>query len=78
MANKTISFRLPTELVEAIEAHAKATGQSKTHAVITALATFYGCPESLPQLVTADQLQEQLNELEHQIAILSEQTNGKN
>lgn len=72
MANKTVSFRLPTELVEAIEAQAKATGQSKTNVVMAALAKFYGCPYSSPQSVISEQVQQQLNELKHQITILSE------
>ena len=72
MANKTVSFRLPTELVEAIEAQAKATGQSKTNVVIAALAKFYGCPYSQPKSVTPEQFQQQLNELKYQVARLSE------
>ena len=72
MANKTVSFRLPIELVEAIEAQAEAKGQSKTNVVIAALAEFYGCSHSLPQSVTTEQLQLQLNELKHQMAILLE------
>lgn len=74
MANKPVSLQLPVELVEAIEARAKATGQSITKFVIAELAKFYGLPHSLPQSVTIEQLQELqqlLNELEHLIAILS-------
>ena len=72
MANKTVSFRLPTELVEAIEAQAKATGQSKTNVVIAALADIYECPHPSPPSLTLEQFQQQLNALKHQLAILSE------
>ena len=71
MANKTVSFRLPSELIEAIESRAQATGQSKTNVVIAALTHAYGCPNSLTQSVPPDQVQQQLNDLKHQIAILS-------
>ena len=71
MANKTVSFRLPTELVEAIDAQAKATGQSKTSVVIAALAKSYGYQHSLPRPIILKQFQQQLNELQHQKAILS-------
>ena len=72
MTNKTVSFRIPAELVEAIEAQAQATGQSKTTVVIEALAKAYGCPHYLTQSSIPKQFQLQLNELEHQITILSE------
>lgn len=72
MANKMVSCRLPAELVEAIEAQAKATGQSKTHVVIAALAKYYEWPHSLPQIVTPEQLLQQLNELKHLLEILLE------
>lgn len=75
MANKTVSFRLPSELIEAIEAEAIITGQSKTNVVIAALSKFYGCPHALPQSVMPEQLQQQLNELKRQITILSEANN---
>ncbi|MCG8363820.1 MAG: ribbon-helix-helix domain-containing protein [Pseudanabaenales cyanobacterium] len=66
MATKTISFRLPVELVEAIEAEAKATGQSKTKIVTAILAKFYDYPyDVLPQSITLEQLQKQLHELKH-------------
>ena len=71
MATKTVSFRFPTDLVEAIEAEARATSRSKTQVVIAALAKFYDCPYALTESITLEQLQEQLNELTHQIAILS-------
>lgn len=72
MVNKIVSFRLPEEFLEALEAHAKATGQSKTNVVVAALAEFYEHSHDLPQAPTLEQLQKQLNELREQIANLSE------
>ena len=71
MANKTVSFRLPSELIAAIEAEARATGQSKTDVVISALTHSYGCSASFTQSATPEALQQQLNHLKEQIAILS-------
>ena len=71
MATKTVSFRLPTELVELIEADALTTGRSKTQVVIAALAKFYDYPYALPESITLEQLQEQLNELRRQLSNLS-------
>ncbi|MDJ0704613.1 MAG: hypothetical protein QNJ46_15120 [Leptolyngbyaceae cyanobacterium MO_188.B28] len=71
MANKTVSFRLPSELIEAIEAEAQATGQSKTNVVITALTRSYGCSHSFPQSATTEQLQQQLDDLKQEIVIIS-------
>ena len=58
MVSKTVSFRLPDEVVRAIEAHADATGQTRTAVVIDALAKALGVTReavdiSLKQRVTA-------------------------
>ena len=63
MATKTVSFRLPVELAEAIEAEATATGQSRTKIVTAILSKFYDYPYVPPQSITLEQLQAQLNEL---------------
>ena len=68
MTTKTITFRLPVQLAEAIEAEATATGQSRTKVVTAILAKFYEYPYVLPQSITLEQLQEQLNELKHLMA----------
>ena len=63
MVTKTLSFRLPVEIVEAIEADASATGQSRTRVVTAILSKFYDRPYVVPQSVTLDHIQEQVNEL---------------
>ena len=42
MASKTVSFRLSDEVVSAIEAHAKAKGQTRTAVVVEALTNALG------------------------------------
>lgn len=75
MKSRIVSFRLPCDLVDVIESEAKATGQSRTRVVATALAKVYDCSVPLPPQVTPDQLQCQLNELRAEVEVLRETNN---
>lgn len=71
--NKPVVLRIPAELVEAIEAQAKATGQSMNDVLLEALDEFYGHPLALTPsaiLEQVQQLQQQLNKLQHQMEII--------
>ena len=68
MATKTVSFRLPVELVDSIEAEAIATGQSRTEIVTAILSKFYNFPYVSQQSLTLAELQEQVDELKHLMA----------
>ncbi len=68
-----MAFRFPTELAQAIEARAKATGRDKTAVVVEALTQAFGLPLPSPAPVTVEALQEQLSQLEVKIAIGSKQ-----
>ena len=72
MKSRIVSFRLPCDLVEVIESEARATGQSRTRVVTTALAKAYDCSVPLPPRITPDQLQCQLDELRTEVAVLRE------
>ncbi|NJN57484.1 MAG: PAS domain S-box protein [Leptolyngbyaceae cyanobacterium SL_5_9] len=73
MASKTITFRLPAEVIEVIESQAKATGRNRTAIVIEALAQTYGLHPPSPAPVTTEILQQQLDDLQEQVTTLSQQ-----
>ena len=71
MASKTVSFRLPENIVQAIEAHAKATGKNKTTLIVEVLTQAYGLePSPQRQQITPAMLQQQLDDLKQQVANL--------
>ena len=70
MASKTVSFRLPENIVQAIEAHAKATGKNKTTLIVEVLTQAYGLSQPSDQQITPAMLQQQLDELKQQLAVL--------
>ncbi|MCG8366970.1 MAG: PAS domain S-box protein [Pseudanabaenales cyanobacterium] len=70
MATKTVSFRLPDPIIKAIEARTQATGKRKTTLIIEALAQVYGLPSPSSPSATSEALQQQLNELKHQMIAL--------
>ncbi|MBD2068429.1 PAS domain S-box protein [Leptolyngbya sp. FACHB-671] len=73
MASKTITFRLPAEVIEVIESQARATGRNRTAIVIEALAQTYGLQPPSPAPVTTEILQQQLDDLQEQVTTLSHQ-----
>lgn len=68
MARKTVSFRLPESIVQALELHAKATGKSRTTLFLEVLTKAYGLSQSAPQPITPKMLQYQLEQLKQQMA----------
>jgi len=70
MANKTFSFRLPAQIVDAIDEHARTSGRTKTDLVVEALAQFYGLDLPAPAPITIDSVQQQLDALREQITDL--------
>lgn len=73
MASKTITFRFPEEIIEAIEARAKAAGSNRTAVLMEALAKAYGFPSPSPAPVSTEALQLRLHGLEQQVVTLLEQ-----
>ena len=71
MASKLLAFRLPEELVEAIDSQAKATGRDRTAVVVHALKQIFGLPSTEP--TKAKDIQEQLKGIEKKVSSLSEQ-----
>ncbi|MEB3358317.1 MAG: PAS domain-containing protein [Synechococcales bacterium] len=63
MANRTFSLRLPAELLEAIEEHARVSGKTKTDLVIEALLQVYDVPQPATKPITLDAVQHQVNAL---------------
>ncbi|MDJ0705750.1 MAG: hypothetical protein QNJ46_20990 [Leptolyngbyaceae cyanobacterium MO_188.B28] len=73
MANKTISFRIPDEITEALETQVKITGRSKTSLILEALTQAFGLPTKSTQSTTVQSLQHQLQALEEKVTALSTQ-----
>lgn len=73
MATKLVAFRLPEELVQAIDSQAIATGSDRTAVVIEALKQVFGLPSSPQTPAAAKKLEERLSEVEKQIVSLTEQ-----
>ena len=71
MAKKTVSFRLPDNIIQALEAQAKATGKTKTALIVEILTETYGLSQRPPQPITPEMLQQQLDQLKQQVAGLS-------
>ena len=71
MVSKLVAFRLPDEIIQAIESEARATGKDKTAVVVQALRQFFNLPSSEP--TTVEKLQKQVVELEAKVDKLSEQ-----
>jgi len=71
MSSKLVAFRLPEELIAAVDAQAKATGQDRTAVVVQSLKQVFGF--QLPQPNTVEELQDQMNELTRKVARLTEQ-----
>ena len=71
MTRKTVSFRLPESIIQAIEAHAKATGKTRTTLIVEVLSQAYGLPQPSPPQVTTEMLQQQIDELKQQVATLA-------
>jgi PAS domain S-box-containing protein len=70
MANKTVSFRLPEEIIAAIEARAKSVGKTKTDLFIEALCQVYDLDQPESASLTLISLQQQLDGLRQQIEAL--------
>lgn len=82
MVGRTITFRFPAEIIEAIEARAKATQSNRTAVVMEALVQAYGFPSTTSvspcdtsttattSLVTTDTIQGQLSRLEQTVSAL--------
>lgn len=88
MAEKKITFKLPDELIQAINSHAAAMGKSRTSVIVELLEQAFGLlQDELPQIKTVlvpeekheNQLKEltdlkaRFNQLEKQVAIQAEQ-----
>ena len=68
MTRKTVSFRLPESIVQTIEAHAKATGKSRTTLFVEVLNQAYGLSQPAAQAITPKMIQYQLEQLKQQLA----------
>jgi len=71
MANKLVAFRLPEELIEAVDAQAKATGRDRTAVVLQALKLVFELPSS--EKITVEELHRHLNEVTITVTSITEQ-----
>jgi PAS domain S-box-containing protein len=73
MPSRTITFRFSDEVINIIEAQARAMGSNRTAVVLNALTECYGVAVPAPSKSAIEQLQQQVHHLEKQITELSEQ-----
>ena len=71
MPRKTVSFRLPENIVHTLNAKAKATGKTKTTLIVEILSQAYGLSLPATHQVTPEMLQRQIDQLKQQVAVLS-------
>ncbi len=73
MNSKSMTFRFPLQVVQAIEFQARATGRDRTTVVIEALSQSFGL--SLPETgsVTVEILHQRINQVEANLALLAGQ-----
>lgn len=72
MANKTFSFRLPEELICALEERARFLGKTKTNLIVDALTQAYDLSPPASSAVPIASIQQQLAGLKQQITALEE------
>lgn len=73
MTSKSMTFRFPAPLAQAIEAQARATGRDRTTVVAEALAQRFGLALPVKASVTIEMLQQQVEQVENTVTTLSEQ-----
>jgi predicted transcriptional regulator len=73
MASKLVAFRLPDDLIQAIEAVAGATGKDKTAVVVTGLRHFFELPTPDPTLAAVQGMNDRMERLEQRMYSLSEE-----
>ena len=73
MTSKSMTFRFPVPLAQAIEGQAKATGRDRTTVVAEALTQTFGLSLPVKAAVTIEMLQQQIEQLESNIISLSQQ-----
>lgn len=73
MASKLVAFRLPEDLIQAIEAEAEATGKDKTAVVVSGLRQIFNLPTPDPTLAAVESINECVAKLERRIDSLSEE-----
>jgi len=73
MTSKSMTFRFPSPLAQAIEAQARATGRDRTTVVAEALAQMFGLTLPAKATVTIELLQQQVERVESSVTQLSEQ-----
>jgi predicted transcriptional regulator len=73
MASKLVAFRLPDDLIRAIEAAAEATGKDKTAVVVAGLRQVFELPTADPTLAAVQGINERMDRLEQRMYSLSEE-----
>lgn len=73
MQTRSMTFRLPLPLSQALEDKARRTGTDRTEVVIAALTEFLGVPLPEPQPLTLADLEAHIVQLESSMSQLTEQ-----
>lgn len=71
MTNKFVGFRLPVELLEAIDSYAQALGKNRTAVVIQALDQVFRTLPAPPPSGTLQALQQRMDRVEQELEYLT-------
>jgi len=64
MGKPQIAVRMPPSLMEKLNSYVEKTGTSKTDVVVSAIATYLGCAESVPLSQRVAEIERRVNQLE--------------
>ena len=67
MGKPQIAVRIPPSLMEKLNSYVEKTGTSKTDVVVSAIAQYLGCPESVPLSQRVAELEARMAELEAEV-----------
>lgn len=67
MGKPQIAIRMPSSLLEELNQYVKKTGTSKTDVVVSAVATYLGCAESVPLTQRLAEVEKKLAELQTEV-----------
>lgn len=73
MASKLVAFRLPEDLIQAIEVAAEATGKDKTAVVVGGLRQFFELSSPDPTLAAVEGINDRMERLEQGLYTLSDE-----
>ncbi len=67
MSKSSLGLRIPTSLFNELNSYVEKTGTSKTEVVVSAIAEYLGCADSVPLSQRMAELERKFSELENSL-----------